>query len=173
MTRPPETARLKLWTWLLPLLFAAGLWCRETRGAVKGADTYETPPPNTNTIKWEENQRLQKARQELYRKRITIAPDATAPDAPRDNSLNADKSPQMTALAAPPATPGRNQRLLFYMVLLAVAAVFALRKFAPEVLADLNQRFNPLATAPEPQPRRLGQTAGLKRGSMQPAARQR
>ncbi|MDR3458828.1 MAG: response regulator [Verrucomicrobiae bacterium] len=153
MTRPTETCRLNLW---LLLLLVSGFWCMTSRGGVNGATNYETPPPRTNTIKWENDQLLIKQRQESYRKRIAISPDVTGPNVPRDASLNADRSPlKMTAATAPPsAGPGRNQQLLFFAVVLAVAGVFALRKFAPEVLADLNQRFNPLAKAPEPEPER-------------------
>jgi len=141
--------------WLLILLVTAGSWAT-VRAAADARMQFETPPPKTNTIQWENNQRLLKARQDTYRKRIPISPDATSPDVPRVGTLNGVSSPADAAPAPPPPVgPGKFQWTLFYIVLFIVGGYFALKKLAPEIVDALNQRYNPLVTAPEPEPERV------------------
>jgi CheY-like chemotaxis protein len=147
---PSRTETLWLKWPLILVLFACS--CAVARAASDGKKQFETPPPNTNSIKWEESQRLRKAREETYRKRIAISPEAMSPDAPRNASLNAGNNPlKMTEAVPPPAAPGGTQKMVFYLVAAAVAGFFVLRRYAPEFLADVWQ-LNPLATAPEPEP---------------------
>ena len=84
------TSRTKtFWFKLAAVGFAAGLWTVVSRSVPM---QYETPPPSTNSIRWEDHQRVLKQRQELTRPRIAINPEAMSPDVPRVGSLNADKS---------------------------------------------------------------------------------
>jgi CheY-like chemotaxis protein len=149
MTRKTETRWLK---WVLAL-FASGLWCTDSRGTGSVASQYETTPPRTNSIQWEDHQRMLKERQEQNRLRIAINPEATSSNVSRQGALNAGKNlPTTTAqVQPPPAGPGGFQKSLFFIVVLGVAGVYLTRKFAPEVVADINQRYNPWATVPEPE----------------------
>ena len=123
-------------------------------GAYAGKGNYETPPPNTNSIQWEAAQRQAKERQESYRKRIVIPSGVSGSSVPQDMSLNADSHNPFKpkAYVAPPApiSPEVYQNLLFIFVVLLMAGVYLARKYAPQVLDDVNRRYNPLARETEP-----------------------
>ena len=128
------------------ILLTAGLWCVQLHGATNG---FETPPPKVGSIEWENIQRLGKERQELHRKRMLV-PGAVATNVPRAEGANLVGSRKIMAAATqpPPAAFGMFFKILFFAAVFAFAGVLVVRKFAPHVLVDLNQRFNPWALEP-------------------------
>src|ERR1035441_205512 len=145
----PSVARSAGMKWFL-IFMMAGLWCLPLHGAPQ-TNTYEFAKslPKPGSVQWEINNRLNKERQEIYRKRVAI-PDAVGPDVPRAASANLVNG--QNTLAAPAHPPmvsaGRFLKLFFFTVALAFAGVLLVRKFTPQVLVDLNQRFNPWAVVP-------------------------
>ena len=127
------------------ILVAAGLWCVQLHGAT---NVFETPPPKVGSIQWEQIQRLTKERQELYRKRVSV-PGAMAEDVPRAGGANFASMPKtVTAPKPPPAASGMPNEILFFGVAFVLTGVLIVRRFAPHVLIDINQRFNPWVLAP-------------------------
>jgi CheY-like chemotaxis protein len=127
------------------ILVAAGLWCVQLPGATNG---FETPPPAVGSTQWENIQRITKERQELYRKRLPV-PGAMAEDVPRAGGANFASKPKIIAATTPPPAPsGILNEFLFFGAALVLAGVLIARRFAPHVLVDLNQQFNPWALAP-------------------------
>lgn len=144
MTRPMQIPGR---TRLLLLCLAFAVVHSPRAGTV--ASQYETPPPDTNSFKWEDEQLRAKALQETFRKHIAIPATATAPDISRAGSLYAPAgSIQIVSSAASSPGPGKMQQTFFGLVVLFVAGILLIRKYAPEVLAGLSQRFNPWAAAP-------------------------
>ncbi|MEY4917496.1 MAG: hypothetical protein RL616_1409, partial [Verrucomicrobiota bacterium] len=104
------------------------------------------PLPKPGSVQWEFNQRILKERQEQYRKRVAI-PDAVGSNVPVAAGAMSARHPQlMAARTAPPPRNGLALNFFYFIALLAVT-VFAIRKFAPDFLADLNQWFNPWLAA--------------------------
>jgi len=127
------------------ILHVAGLWCIQSHGITNG---FETPPPKIGSIQWQNLQRLAKERQELYRKRVPV-PGAMAADVPRAGGGNfATPLKTLTAPTPVPAESGTPFKFLFFTAVFVFAGVLVVRKFAPDVLIDLNQRFNPWALEP-------------------------
>jgi CheY-like chemotaxis protein len=138
------------------ILLMAGLWC-ESHGATNKISNFETPPPKMGSIQWDNIHRTAKERQELYRKRVAI-PGAVGKDVPRANGAAfGSNRKMMTSPAQPsPAASGLFRKILFFAVALAFTGVLVAGKFAPHVLAGLNQWFNPWALAPATE-RRLSE----------------
>jgi CheY-like chemotaxis protein len=128
------------------ILLTAGLWCIQLPGAT---NVFETPPLKVGSIQWETLQRLTKERQELYRQRVPV-PGAVGKDVPMASGAMS-AYPQKTMPAQPPspvAALGMFPKFLFLTIVFVFTGVLVVRKFAPHVLADLNQQFNPWAHAP-------------------------
>ena len=145
----PSVARSAGMKWFL-IFMMAGLWCLPLRGAPQ-TNTYEFAKslPKPGSVQWEINNRLNQERQEIYRKRVAI-PDAVGPNVPRAASASLVNGQITAAAPTPPpmVSAGRFLKLFFFTVALAFAGVLLVRKFTPQVLVDLNQRFNPWAVAP-------------------------
>lgn len=138
----PKFRRIIFW---LLLILLNGLV--PTYGATNNYDrNFESPPPKIGSVQWELNQRMAKERQELYRKRLSI-PDAVGENVPHANALNAaySRASVMTQAQAPAADSGRLPGILFLAGVVALAWFLTVRKFSPEILVNLNQRFNPWA----------------------------
>jgi len=139
-------------SWINPslILFVAGLWCLPLRGAADmNTGEFETPPPQPGSIQWEIIQQNARERQERYRKRVSI-PDAMGTNVPRSTAANLINGPKMEAAPTPPSTAssGIVLQLLFFAAAFVLTGVLIVRRFAPRVLVDINQRFSPWALAP-------------------------
>ena len=145
MSRKIKIFRVKCW-----LIFSiASLGCASMKGDTNDAIVFEKLPAKVGSIRWENNQRLIKERQESYRKYVPL-PDAFGQQVPRAEgaSLLRDQSSGRNAAKSPPRAPGIFQKTFFWGVVFAVGGCFILRKFFPGRLAEFNQRFNPWHTAP-------------------------
>jgi CheY-like chemotaxis protein len=140
--------QLICWTarvlWIRPQIFGLtlGLGCVQLNAASNNyAAGFETPPPGF--AQQEDLQRIIKERQELYRKRVQI-PDAVAGDAPKAADANLAYGRQMTMAPAPTATtaPGIFFKLCFFTATFFFCAFFIAKKFAPQVLAGIWERFD-------------------------------
>jgi hypothetical protein len=107
-------------SWKKLILLAAGLGCVQLHGAINdGATNFETAPLKPGSIQWDENQRVVKERQELYRKRVSI-PDAAGDNVPRASDANS-MSNQKTLMAQaepPPDAADTFQKILFFTAML-------------------------------------------------------
>src|SRR5664280_2348617 len=128
------------------ILVMTGLWCVSLQGAT---NVFETPPPKVGSIQWEKIQRLTIERQELYRKRVPV-PGAMTEVVPRAGGANfASRRKTITApTPPPPASSGIVWQVLFFAAAFVLTGVLMVRRFAPQVLVDINQQFNPWALAP-------------------------
>ncbi len=129
------------------MFFTAALWCLPLRGATHtNAYEFEKSIPEPGSIQWDINHRLYKERQELYRKRMPI-PNAVGTNVPI--AAGAYLAFNRKIVAAPTPSPiisfGMFLKLLVYAALFVLTGVLILRRFAPHVLVDLNQRYNPWA----------------------------
>ena len=139
-------------SWIKPslLFFVAGLWCLPLRAS---ADTntceFEAPRPEPGSLQWEINHSLARERQERYRRRVSI-PDAVSTNVPRSTAASLINGPKMAAAPAPPpaTSTGTVLQVLFFVAAFVLTGVLIVRRFAPRVLADINQRFSPWALAP-------------------------
>jgi CheY-like chemotaxis protein len=127
------------------ILVTAGLWCVQLHGAT---NVYETPPPEVGSIKWENIQRLTKDRQELYRKRLPV-PGAMVEGVPQAAGANFASKPKIiTATTTPSTASGMLDEILLFGIAFILTGVLIARRFAPHVLIDINQWFNPWAPVP-------------------------
>jgi CheY-like chemotaxis protein len=128
------------------ILVTAGLWCVQLQGAT---NVFETPPPDVGSIPWEKIQRLTKERQELYRKRVPV-PGAMSEVVPRAGGANFTSRPKTITAPTPPppASSGIVLQVLFFAAAFVFTGILIVRRFAPQVLVDINRRFNPWALAP-------------------------
>ncbi len=140
------------WIKLSLILLMAWLCCIQLRGATNKTSQFETPPPKIGSVQWEIIHQAAKERQELYRKRGSIA-DAVGADVPKADGANLANRQMMAVTQTPSqsAQTGMFPKILFYAALFAFAGVLTARKFAPNILDDFNQRFNPWALAPAPE----------------------
>jgi len=130
-----------------PVFVAMAVWCIAVCGAAPtnvNVIEFESSLPKPGSIQWEREHRIYKERQELYRKRVAI-PETLGTNVPiaAGAYLNFNRHK-----VEPPAVPtsggyGFFFRLLLYLVLLILAGVYSLRRFAPHLLVDMNQRYNP------------------------------
>ena len=138
-------------SWLKSFLmfFMVALWCLTLRGATyTNAYEFEKSIPKPGSIQWDINHRLYKERQEFYRKRMAI-PDAVGTNVPI--AAGAFVAFNQKIVVAPPASTassGMPLKLFFFATVFVIGGVLIVRTFAPHVLVDLNQRFNPWALAP-------------------------
>jgi CheY-like chemotaxis protein len=148
----PEKYRVARAVWLKCslLLFTAALWCLALHGATQtNAIEFQNSITKPGTIQWEINQRHYKDLQERHRKRLAV-PDVFGTNVPVAAGAYLAFDRKLTA-PPPPASAGLFGvflKLLFYTAVLIVAGVLALRRFAPHVFADLDQRYNPWAIIP-------------------------
>jgi CheY-like chemotaxis protein len=128
------------------ILVMAGLWCVQLHGAT---NVFEMPPPKEGSIQWEKIQRLTKERQELYRKRVPV-PGAMAEVVPRAGGANFASRPKTITAPTPPppASSGIVLQVLFFAAAFVLTGVLMVRRFAPQVLVDINRQFNPWALSP-------------------------
>jgi CheY-like chemotaxis protein len=135
----------RAWVKSFLILLMAGLWCVPLHGAT---NVFETPPPKVGSVQWDDIQRLTKKRQELYRKRVSV-PGAMAEDIPRAEGANFANRTKTVAVSTPPyVASGEPFKILFFAAVFAFTGILILKKFAPHVLIDFNQQFNPWALAP-------------------------
>jgi len=132
------------------ILFMAGLCCLPWRAT---ADTngcqFETPPPEPGSIQWEIDHSVARERQERYRNRVLIS-NAVGGNVPRATTASLINGPKVEAAPTPP-TPisiGTFLQLFFFAAAFIFAGVLIVRRFAPQVLVDLNRQFNPWALVP-------------------------
>ena len=128
------------------ILFTAGLWCVQLHGAT---NVFEMPPPTVGSIQWEINHSITKERQERYRKRVLI-PDAIGGNVPRSATASLINGPKIVAAPtpSPPASSGIVWQVLFFAAAFVLTGVLMVRRFAPQVLVDINRQFNPWALSP-------------------------
>jgi PleD family two-component response regulator len=132
------------------IFFTAGLWCLLLRGATD-TNTYEFEKslPKPGSIQWDINHRITEERQEIYRKHVPI-PNAVDGNVPRTTAaslVNGQK--KLTApTPSPPALSGMLFKMLFFAAAFVLTGVLVVRRFAPQVLVDINRQFNSLAPAP-------------------------
>jgi len=132
------------------LLVAAAFCCLALPGAPP-TNTIEfqnsIPPPGS--IQWDINHRRYQEQQERYRFRLAV-PDVVGTNVPIAAGAYLDFERKW--VAAPPASPAISFRFLFRLLLYAALFVLigglVLHRFAPQVLAELNQQFNPWAVNP-------------------------
>jgi Response regulator receiver domain len=134
----------------LSLIFlVTGLWCLHLSGATGATNGFETPPPQVGSIKWQTIQSTAKQRQELYRKRVTI-PGAVTGNVTVANDALFAKHPEVAVASQTPAiSSGTLFKLFSIVVTFVFFGVLILWGFAPHVLADFNQRFNPWVPVPD------------------------
>ena len=145
----PRVAR-GLWIKPFLILFTAGLWCLPLHGiADTNTGQFEAPPPEPGSIQWEVIHSIAKERQEHYRQRVSI-PDAVGTNIPRSAAANLVNGPKRVAppTSPPPASSGTALPAFCFTAAFFFTGVLIVRKFAPRVLVDINQRFNPWALAP-------------------------
>lgn len=156
----PSVARAS-WIKSSLILAMAGLWYLPLRGAVDtNTCQFETPPPERGSIQWQTIHSIAKERQERYRKRVSI-PDALGTNISRSAAANLVNGPKPVAAptSPPPVSSGTALQAFCFAAAFVFTGVLIVRKFAPQVLVNINQQFNPWALAP---------TAG-----MEPSARVR
>ncbi len=132
------------------ILFTVGLWCLPLRGAMdRNTNQLETPPPQQGSIQWDLNHSNAEERQERYRKRVS-SPDAIGENVPRSTDASLVNGPKMVEAPTPPSTASSGNALqtFLYAAALVWVGVLIFRRFAPQVLADINERFNPWWLAP-------------------------
>ncbi len=110
---------------------------------------YEYPPPKIGSLKWSDMQASNHAQQELYRPRVAV-PDAVDADVPYiQDALNYSPSANLEEFAPRPIPPILDWliKLPFYLAIFFLTGILILKKFAPQILINLNQRYNPWLTA--------------------------
>jgi CheY-like chemotaxis protein len=147
--RRPGVARTP---WITPslILFTAGLWCLPMRGAAdRNASEYETPPPEPGSIQWDETHRLAKESQERYRKRVPI-PDAVGGNVPKSAMAGMINGRKTVAGPTPflRFSPANVWQTFCFAAAFALTGLLVVRRAAPHVLMDINERYNPWAPIP-------------------------
>jgi CheY-like chemotaxis protein len=131
------------------IFFTAALWCLALRGATHtNAYEFEKSIPKPGSIQWDINHRIYKEQQELYRKRMAI-PDAVGTNVPiaAGAFVACNQKTVMAPTPPPPASSGNVLQMLFFAAAFVLTGVLIVRRFAPQVLVNINQRFNPWALA--------------------------
>jgi CheY-like chemotaxis protein len=139
-------------SWIKPslILFVAGLWCLPLcASADTNTSEFETPPPEPGSIQWEINHSIARERQEHYRKRVSIS-NAVGTNVPRSAAATLINGPKIAAAPTPPppVSLGIVLQVFFFATTFVLTGVLIVRRFAPRVLVDINQRFSPWALAP-------------------------
>src|SRR5664279_703767 len=132
------------------MLFMVAIWCLTLRGATHtNAYEFEESIPKPGSIQWDKNHRSYKERQELYRKRVAI-PEVVGTNVPiaAGAYLAFNRAKLDAPTPVPPGASGMFLKLLIYIALFALTGILILRRLAPHVLVDLNQRYNPWAATP-------------------------
>src|ERR1035438_4449207 len=135
------------WVKLFLIFLTAGFWCLPLCGANRtNVIEFAKSLPKVGSAKWEMNHRLNQERQEVYRKRVAI-PDAVGayvPQAATASLINGQKNVEV--LTPPPIlSAGRFLKLLCFSAALVLTGFLLARRYAPQLVFDLNQRFNPWA----------------------------
>ncbi len=139
----------KSWLLLRLVLLTVGFCHTQLGGASDPyASEFATPPPEIGSYLWEKNQRAARERQEQFRVRVAI-PEAVGDAALADfiARRDASRNRMMTPMDAT-VTPGVLVRILLFVAVIVFAGILAIRRLAPELLASLNQVFNPWALVP-------------------------
>jgi CheY-like chemotaxis protein len=142
-------SRLKLAVVLRVVVLAVGLSHSQLDGAPDPyASEFVTPPPEIGSYAWEKSQQAAKERQEQFRIRVAI-PDAVGDAAMADFVARRDANQNRnTTRTAASFTPGELFRVSLYFAVIGLTGILALRKLAPDLIAALNQQFNPWALVP-------------------------
>ncbi len=142
-------SRVKLAIGLRITILAIGLSHTQLDGAPDPyASEFATPPPEIGSYDWEKKQQAANERQEQFRIRVAI-PDAVGDAAMADFVARRDANQNRTAMRKAAAfTPGELVRVSLYLAVLGLTGILALRKLAPDLIAALNQQFNPWALVP-------------------------
>lgn len=136
------------------ILLVAGLCCLPLPGAIPTDRTnnieFAKSLPKPGSFQWETNHRLNQERQESRRQRVAIPAAAAGQFVPLDSRaalINGQKNPPAPT---PPSAiaPGNLLNLFLFAASVLLTGVLLARKFAPQMLDDLNQRFNPWARDP-------------------------
>ena len=148
-TSTSRTLSPRFWAVLL-LLVITGLGRLPVRGTT-ATNTIEFANmlPQPGSVRWEAAQELSAQRQDACRKRLSIQ-DSASPFVPRASTADLINGPQ-TPPVHPPSNAGAIERffdLCFFAAVLLLSAGLVARRFAPELVADFNQRFNPWAVPP-------------------------
>ncbi len=142
-------SRVKSAVLLRVVILVVGLSHTQLDGAPDPyASEYATPPPEIGSYAWQKSQQAASERQEQFRIRVAI-PDAVGDTAMTDfvarRDANQNKNTVRTKASLAPSALGR---ILLFLTGLGFTGFLALRKFAPELLAALDQQFNPWALVP-------------------------
>ena len=151
MSAKPAHFKMTARTKLFFILLVAGLCCRSSPGVPQtNGIEFAASQPKPGSIKWEANRRLNLERQESSRKRVAIAVAAVGEPVSLDSRaalINGVKS-SPASLPTAATAPGNSTDFYLFAASLLLAGILLARKYAPEFLDDLNQRFNPWATVP-------------------------
>lgn len=142
-------SRVKSSIFLSILMLAVGLCHTQLDGAPDPyASEFASPPPEIGSYAWEKSQQAAKERQEQFRIRVAI-PDAVGDAAMADFVARRDANQNRNANRKEASfAPGELVRVSLYFAVLALTGILALRKLAPDLIAALNQQFNPWALVP-------------------------
>lgn len=132
------------------LVLVAVFCCVQTGGAPDPySSEFERSPPEPTFHDREMYQRIARAEQERYRKRVSI-PHAVGEDAVA--SAPARKSGTRTGETTGTQHSGAPARVVFQNLLLAIvcvlAGILAARKLGPQILDSINTKFNPWMYSP-------------------------
>src|SRR5665213_1072355 len=132
------------------ILLVAGLACLPLNGATStNGYEFQKSMPKPGSIQWDINHAIIKERQEQHRKRLAI-PNAAGTNVPRASTAYLVNGRKMAPAPAPVPADESEMFLkpLLFAAALALTGLLLAGRFAPQVLADINQRFNPWALPP-------------------------
>jgi CheY-like chemotaxis protein len=131
------------------LMLVIGLGHTQLAGAPDPYDAEDAPPaPEIGSYAWEKSQQDARERQEQFRIRVAIPEavgDAAMTDFVARRDADQNQNPIRTAASL---TPEELVRVALYLAVLGLTGILALRKLAPDLIAALNQQFNPWALVP-------------------------
>jgi len=122
--------------------------CPGRAGAQPTPSGFETPPLEPGSIQWDINRRSATENQERYRTRVAI-PYAFGDHVPKAATASLVNGPMI--LTSPPAAQASSAivwQMFCGAAVFVLTGLLALRKWAPQVLVELNQLYNPWALAP-------------------------
>ena len=120
-------------------------------GGVTRTNYYEFQKtiPKPGSIQWDINHSLNQQRQEQYRKRLAV-PNAASANVAIAPGAYVTINPTAAAPSAPePIITSETLLAVFlYAALFVLTGGLLLRKFAPDILEDINEQYNPWAAEP-------------------------
>jgi CheY-like chemotaxis protein len=137
--------RAPLAAWLI--LLVAGMFCLPAHAtSLTNTIEFAKSLPTPGSIQWQADHDLSAQRQDSYRKRLSI-PDSISPFVRKAATAALINGPN-TPPVHPPSEAGAIERffdLCFFAAVLLLSAGLVARRFAPELLVVLNQKYNPWA----------------------------